>query len=67
MASNGIISVAAQPFSVGKHHSGASVDVHVGDRLLEVSSGNELIKTVVRTSPKEVRKRRAEMPRGPSP
>ena len=36
------------------------VDVHVGDRLLEVWSRNELIKTVVRTSQKEVRKKRAE-------
>jgi transposase InsO family protein len=60
VASNGIISVASQPFSVGKHHSGSVVDVHVGDRLLEVWWRNELIKTVVRTSQKEVRKKRAE-------
>jgi hypothetical protein len=60
VASNGIISVTSQPFSVGKHHSGAIVDVHVTDRLLEVWSGNELIRTIVRTSPREVRKKRAE-------
>jgi DNA-binding CsgD family transcriptional regulator len=58
-ASNRIISVTSQPFRVGKHHSGAIVDVHVTDRLLEVWSGNELIRTVVRTSTEEVRKKRA--------
>jgi hypothetical protein len=52
--------VTSQPFSVGKHHAGAIVDVHVGDRLLEVWAGNELIRTIVRTSTKEVRKKRAE-------
>jgi transposase InsO family protein len=62
VASNGIISVTSQPFSVGKHHAGTLVDVHVGDRLLEVWSANELIRTIVRTSPKEVRKKRAQRP-----
>ena len=60
VASNGIISVTSQPFSVGKHHSGEIVDVHVTDRLLEVWAGNDLIKTIVRTSPREIRKKRAE-------
>jgi hypothetical protein len=63
VASNGIISVTSQPFSVGKHHAGDLVDVHVGDRLLEVWSGNELIRTIVRTSAKEVRKKRAQRAR----
>ena len=62
VASNGVISVSWQQFSVGKHHSGDLVDVHVTDRLLEVWSGNELIRTIVRTSPKEVRKKRAQRP-----
>jgi transposase InsO family protein len=60
VASNGVISVSWQQFSVGKHHSGDLVDVHVTDRLLEVWSGNELIKTLVRTSGGEIRKKRAE-------
>src|SRR5688572_28787633 len=60
VASNGVISVAWQQFSVGKHHSGEIVDVHVTDRLLEVWAGNELIKTLVRTSGGEIRKKRAE-------
>ena len=60
VASTGTISVAWQQFSVGKHHSGEVVDVHVTDRLLEVWAGNDLLKTIVRTSTKEVRKKRAE-------
>lgn len=60
VAANGVISVAWQQFSVGKHHSGEIVDVHVTDRLLEVWTGNDLIKTIVRNSTKEVRKKRAE-------
>jgi hypothetical protein len=60
VASNGVISVAWQQFSVGKHYSGEVVDVHVTDRLLEVWWGNELIKTLIRTSGGEIRKKRAE-------
>ncbi len=60
VASNGIISVSWQQVSVGKHYGGAIVDVHVTDRLLEVWLGNELIKTVLRASGGEVRKKRAE-------
>ena len=60
VARSGVISVAWQPFSVGKHHGGEIVDVHVTDRLLEVWSGNELIKTLLRASGGEIRKKRAE-------
>jgi transposase InsO family protein len=60
VATNGVISVAWQQFSVGKHHSGEVVDVHVTDRLLEVWAGNDLIKTLIRTSGGEIRKKRAE-------
>jgi len=62
VAANGIISVAWQVLSVGKHHGGEIVDVHVTDRLLEVWSGNDLVKTAVRTSKGEVRKKRAQRP-----
>ncbi len=60
VAANGVISVAWHQFSVGKHHSGEIVDVHVTDRLLEVWAANDLIKTLVRTSGGEIRKKRAE-------
>ena len=61
-ASNGVISVSWQQFSVGKHHSGELVDVHVTDRLLEVWAGNDLIKTVIRASAGDVRNKHASKP-----
>ena len=57
---NGIISISNQVFSCGKQRSGHLVDVHVLDTLLQVWDGNELIKTVPRTTKGEVRKKRAE-------
>jgi transposase InsO family protein len=57
---NGIISISNQVFSCGKHRSGHLVDVHVLDTLLQVWDGNELIKTVPRTTKGEVRKKKAE-------
>jgi transposase InsO family protein len=62
VASNGVICVAWQQLSVGKHRAGEIVDVHVRDRLLEIWSGNELLKTIVRTTDQEVRKKRASRP-----
>jgi len=59
---SGIISVAWQVFSLGKHRGGEIVDVHVTDTVLEVWSGAELIKTVLRTSKGEIRKKRAQRP-----
>jgi len=56
---NGVITVAWQQISVGKHRDGRRVDVHVLPELLEVWDGNELIKTVKRTSEGVVRKKRA--------
>jgi hypothetical protein len=60
VATNGVICVAWQQFSVGRNYFGKRVDVRVGDQLLEVWLGAELIKTVVRTSTGEVRKKNAE-------
>ena len=57
---NGIISVSNQVFSCGKHRSGHLVDVHVLDTLLQVWDGNELLKTVPRTTKGEIRKKKAE-------
>jgi len=62
VAANGVISVAWQAFSVGKHHGGEIVDVHVTDNVLEVWSGVELIKTVARTTRGGIRKKRAQRP-----
>jgi transposase InsO family protein len=57
---NGIISLSNQVISCGKHRSGHLVDVHVLDTLLQIWDGNELIKTVPRTSKGEIRKKKAE-------
>jgi transposase InsO family protein len=63
VATNGIISVAWQQISVGKHRAGAQVDVRVTDQLLQIWHGNELLKTVQRDSTGEVRKKHASQPR----
>jgi len=59
VARNGIISIANQPFSVGKHRAGDIVDVYLDGKLAQVWSGTELLKTIVRTNETEVRKKRA--------
>jgi len=59
VARNGVISVANQPFSVGKHRGGELVDVYLDGKLIQVWSGTELLKTIVRTNETEVRKKRA--------
>lgn len=66
VASNGIICVAWQQVSAGQHRAGEVVDVHVTGRLLEIWSGNELIRTVPRSSDGQVRKKRASRPAGPA-
>jgi hypothetical protein len=62
VASNGVICVAYQQLSVGKHRAGEVLDVHVTARLLEIWDRNALLKTVVRTSEGQVRKKRASKP-----
>jgi hypothetical protein len=59
VGANGVICVAYQQLSVGKHRAGAVVDVHLDGPLVQVWHNNELLKTIVRTNPKEVRKKRA--------
>ena len=60
VSASGTISVSNQVFSVGKHRVGQPIDVRVTETLLEAWSGNELIKTILRTSKGVVRKKRAE-------
>jgi transposase InsO family protein len=62
VAGNGIICVAWQQVSAGKHRAGEIVDVHVTPRLLEIWAGNDLVKTVVRASAGNVRNKRASKP-----
>jgi transposase InsO family protein len=60
VASNGLVSVGYQQVSVGKHFGGSACDVLVTDGLLQFWVGNELLKTVVRTSKGIVRKLHAD-------
>ena len=60
IAANGIISVAWQEINCGKRRAGHHVDVHVDGRKLQIWDGDELLRTVLRTSDKEVRKKRGD-------
>jgi transposase InsO family protein len=62
VAANGVVCVGWQQVSVGKHRHGETVDVNVTDRLLHVWSGQDLLRTAVRHSRGEVRKKRASRP-----
>jgi transposase InsO family protein len=59
VAVNGIISVSWQQISCGKHRAGRRVDIQVQGPTLQIWDGEELIKTVLRTNQKEVRKKHA--------
>ena len=59
VAANGIISVSWQQISCGKHRAGRRVDISVHGPTLQIWDGEELIKTVLRTNQKEVRKKHA--------
>lgn len=60
---NGVISVSWQQICLGKAAAGLQVDVHVTDRVIQVWDGNQLLKTVARSSTGEVRKKRASVAR----
>ena len=64
VGANGVVCVAWQQVSVGKHRAGANCDVYVTDDLLQFWVADELLKTVQRTSTGEVRKKRASVPGG---
>ena len=59
VTTNGIISVAWQQISCGKHRAGRLVDIHIEARTMQIFDGDELIKTVLRANRKEVRKKHA--------
>ena len=59
ITTNGIISVAWQEISCGKHRAGRRVDIHLQGQVMQIWDGDELIKTVLRTNRKEVRKKHA--------
>lgn len=57
----GVVCVAWQQISVGKHRAGRTVDIQVGPELLHIWDGNELLKTALRDNTKEIRKKRASV------
>jgi transposase InsO family protein len=59
ITTNGVISVAWQEISCGKHRAGRRVDIHLQGPTMQIWDGEELIKTVLRTNDKEVRKKHA--------
>jgi hypothetical protein len=59
VTANGIISVAWQQVSCGKHRGGHRVDIHLVGPLMQIWDGQELLNTVLRDNHKEVRKKHA--------
>jgi Transposase and inactivated derivatives len=59
IATNGVICVAWQQISCGKHRGGHRVDIHLEGPTMQIWDGEELIKTVLRANQKEVRKKHA--------
>ncbi len=60
VASNGIVSVGYQQVSVGKHYGGSACNVLVTDGLLQFWVGDQLLKTVARTSNGAIRRKHAQ-------
>jgi transposase InsO family protein len=63
VCANGIVCVAWQQVSIGRHRAGARCDVHVDGDVLRFWIGDELVKTAARTSTGTVRKKRASCTR----
>src|SRR5215471_18141898 len=60
IARNGIVSVGYQQVCVGKHWGGSACDVLVTEGTLQFWAGNELLKTVARSTKGPVRKIHAD-------
>ena len=59
VTTNGVVCVGYQQVSVGKHFGGSPCDVLVTGGILQLWVGNQLVKTVARTSNGEIRKKHA--------
>ncbi len=58
---NGVICIAWQQISIGRHKAGLDVDVLVSDSMIHIYYKEELLKTALRSNSKEVRKKRASV------
>lgn len=61
VAPHGVICVAWQQISVGKHRAGRDVDIHVQDQILQIWDGEELLKSVLRERKGVIRKKKASI------
>jgi hypothetical protein len=61
IGANGVISIAWQQISVGRHKAGLDVDVLVTDSMIHIYYKEELLKTALRSNSKEVRKKHASV------
>jgi hypothetical protein len=61
IGADGVISIAWQQISIGKHKAGLDVDVRVTDSMVHIYYKEELLKTALRSNSKEVRKKRASV------
>ena len=59
VAANGVVCVGYQQVSIGKHLAGSACDVLVTPSLLQFWIGEQLMKTVARTSTGDIRKKHA--------
>jgi hypothetical protein len=64
---NGVICIAWQQISIGRHKAGLDVDVLVTDSMIhiyhQISYQEELLKTALRSNSKAARKKRASVAR----
>ncbi len=58
---NGVICIAWQQISIGRHKAGLDVDVLVTDSMIHIYYKEELLKTALRSNSKEVRKKHASV------
>ncbi len=61
-----MITVNWQQIVLGKAAAGRDLDVWVTDEVLQVYDGDQLLRTQLRTSGGEIRKKRASIPGGRS-
>jgi transposase InsO family protein len=59
VTTNGVVCVAWQQVSIGRHYAGQRCDVHVDGELLRFWVGDQLVKTAARRNTDEVRIKRA--------
>lgn len=60
VGANGVVSMAWQQISVGKHRGGYKVDIYNEKDMVQIVDGSELIKCVLQNRPGEVIRKRNE-------